>query len=239
LPQQSRDAEGKPTEWNAIEREVMIRRSVREYRNKPVPEYIVRRVLEAGRFAPTAGNYQSVRFIVITNQALMKELEKTAVEMYDEMWKFYSDEEKVKQLALGQYQSNPQQMPWGWSQDPRMVRAGIGTSIRLRLRGLWLGAPVAIIIACDMRCIGQPQMQVGIAGQNMNLVANSFRVRACWVGFPAILNARPDILAKLGLAPPFQIITTMTLGYPRFQTRRCCASAVLAYHLVPRGSGGA
>ena len=217
LPQQPRDAEGKPAEWNATERQVMIRRSVREYKDKHVPEYIIRRVLEAGRFAPTAGNYQGLRFIVITNKALMKELETTAVEMYDGMWKIYSDEEKVKQLALGQYQGNPQQMPWGWGMDPRVIRAGIGTDIRLRLRRLWLGAPVAIILAGDMRCIGQPQMQVGIAGQNMNLVANSLGVRACWVGFPVVLNARPDILSKLGLDPPFQIISTMVLGYPRFK----------------------
>jgi len=217
LPQQPRDAEGKPTEWNSVEREVFIRRSVREYLDKPVPEYIIRRVLEAGRFAPTSGNYQGVRFIVITNKALINELQTAAAEMYDQMWEMYRDDEKVKQLALGQYQANPQQAPWGFGLDPRVIRAGIGTAIKLRLRGMFLGAPVVIILACDMRTIGTPQIQVGIAGQNMLLVAQSLGVKACWVGFPQILNGRPDIMSKLGLFPPFQIQSTLVLGYPRFK----------------------
>jgi nitroreductase/NAD-dependent dihydropyrimidine dehydrogenase PreA subunit len=217
LPQQPRDAEGKPAEWTTVEREVMIRRSVREYTDKPVPEYIIRRVLEAGRFAPTAGNYQGARFIVLTDKAFMEELETTAVAMYDQTWAMYSGEESVRQMALGQYKANPQQARWGWGQAPPVTRGGIGTAIRLRLRNIWLGAPAVIILASDMRCIGQPQMQIGIAGQNMNLVAHSLGVKACWVGFPAVLNARPDIMSRLGLEPPFQMITTMTLGYPKFK----------------------
>lgn len=49
--------EGMP--WNPVERVILERRSVRKYKDKQVPERLVRRILEAGRFAPTAGNSQS------------------------------------------------------------------------------------------------------------------------------------------------------------------------------------
>ncbi len=217
LPLQPRDAEGKPTEWNPIEREVFIRRSVREYADRPVPEYIVRRVMEAGRFGPTGGNYQGIRFVVLTNKALMADLQKTALAMYDQTWAVQQDEDKVKEMALGRYQASPAQAAYGWGSDPRMLRGGVGTAIRLRLRELWLGAPMVILIAADQRCIGGPPMQVGIAGQNMLLVAHSLGIKACWVGFPGVINAVPEIMSKLGLEPPFQIASTMTLGYPKFK----------------------
>jgi len=217
LPQQPRDAEGKPTEWTPVEKEVITRRSVREYLDKPVPEYIIRRVLEAGRFAPSSGNYHGLRFIVITNKALLKELSDMSCAAYDSMWEMYRDEEKVKQLALGQYQTNPLQAPWGWGLDPRVIRAGIGSAIKNRVRDIWVGAPCVIIIAGDMRHIGGPQIQTGIAGQNMILVAASLGVKSCWVGFPGILNSIPAAMEKLGLYPPFQIQSCLSLGYPKFK----------------------
>ena len=61
-------------EINAIEKAIFERRSVRNFKDKPVPEALIQRVLEAGRFAPSAGNCQPWRFIVITDKALIKEI---------------------------------------------------------------------------------------------------------------------------------------------------------------------
>jgi len=67
------------------------------------------------------------------------------------------------------------------------------------------------------RSIGGPQMQVGICGQNMILVANSLGIKATWVGFVAVCNVVPSIMEKLGLEEPFRIISSVVLGYPRFK----------------------
>lgn len=45
------------------------RRSVRTYDAKPVPDDIIRNVLEAGRIAPSASNYQPWHFIVVKDAA--------------------------------------------------------------------------------------------------------------------------------------------------------------------------
>jgi nitroreductase len=44
---------------------VRARRSVRAYRPDPVPEALLAQVLEAGRLAPTAGNRQPIRILVV------------------------------------------------------------------------------------------------------------------------------------------------------------------------------
>jgi hypothetical protein len=39
-------------EWNPVEKVIMERRSIRNFKKEPVPDNLIRRVLEAGRFAP-------------------------------------------------------------------------------------------------------------------------------------------------------------------------------------------
>lgn len=48
------------------------RRSIRAYKNEPVPEESLARVLEAARLAPSAANRQEYKFIVVKDNALRK-----------------------------------------------------------------------------------------------------------------------------------------------------------------------
>ncbi len=50
------------------------RRSVRKYLDKPIPDDMVTQLLEAGRLAPSRGNEQPWRFIVITDPVVKEEL---------------------------------------------------------------------------------------------------------------------------------------------------------------------
>jgi nitroreductase len=50
------------------------RRSVRAYQDKPLPKEIVKDILEAARYAPSARNAQPLEYKVITNKALIKKL---------------------------------------------------------------------------------------------------------------------------------------------------------------------
>ncbi len=53
------------------------RRSVREYKSTPVPDEHIKKVLDATRMAPTAGNQQPWKFFVIRNRTKPDELKKT------------------------------------------------------------------------------------------------------------------------------------------------------------------
>jgi nitroreductase len=56
--------------WDAINR----RRSIRKYKDRPVEEGKLNRVLEAGRLAPSAGNRQEWKYVVVRDAAVRRQL---------------------------------------------------------------------------------------------------------------------------------------------------------------------
>jgi len=50
------------------------RRSIRRYKSRPIPEDVLRNILEAGRLAPSADNAQPWHFIVVTDQKIKRRL---------------------------------------------------------------------------------------------------------------------------------------------------------------------
>ncbi len=211
MPLEPKDAEGNPDEWNSMERAVLERRSVRNFKDTPVPDTLIRRVLEAGRFAPSAGNCQPWKFIVITDKALLKEINegiKGTMAMFNNM---YKNDDMVKALEP---MAVPPIGPGAF--DPRQILGGTPAIVRAELPPL-LNAPAVIILLGDTRAIAGPDINIGICGQNMNLVANSLGIKACWVGFIKVLENLPQIKEKLGIKPPWHVVTSMVLGYPAFQ----------------------
>ncbi len=53
---------------------ILSRRSIRKYQRKEIPKEVLEKILEAGRQAPSAGNIQPWRFIVITDESLKERL---------------------------------------------------------------------------------------------------------------------------------------------------------------------
>lgn len=50
------------------------RRSIRRYRPDPVPDEMIEQLLEAGRWAPSASNRQPWQFIVVRDEAILKQV---------------------------------------------------------------------------------------------------------------------------------------------------------------------
>jgi nitroreductase len=59
---------------------VSARRSVRQFLPTPVPEDHLRRILDAARLAPTSGNQQPWRFLVVRDPGLITSLKDTCIE---------------------------------------------------------------------------------------------------------------------------------------------------------------
>lgn len=211
MPLAPLDELGMPDEYNTIETAVFERRSVRNFEDKPVPESYIRRVLEAGRFAPSAGNCQPWKFIVVTDKALIKEMDEGIMGTINMVYNMYNNDDQVKSLAP--FVEPPGPGPGMF--DPRLAVGGMG-AIAKKYGPPTLNAPCIIMILADERAIGGMQTNVGICGQNMNLVANSLGIKACWVGFVAVIENLPALKDKLGIKPPWHIISSLVLGYPRF-----------------------
>lgn len=205
LPLKPKDTDGKPTEWNETERIVFNRRSVRNFKKEPVPEPLIRRVLEAGRYAPSAGNHQPWKFTVVTDQSFIEELETACHAVWKGLWDTYRDDDKaadiVKMTPIAVF-------------DPR-VAYGLGCVARKELP-VFLHAPVVIFIGAHNK-MADPEIHIGIAGQNMNLVAKSLGLGFCWSGFSRGVNFVPGMPSRLGFGDQWTIHTAVTLGYPKFK----------------------
>jgi nitroreductase/formate hydrogenlyase subunit 6/NADH:ubiquinone oxidoreductase subunit I len=211
-PLQPHNAKGQPDEWTEVEKVLYNRRTVRNFSDKPVPEPLIRRVIEAGRAAPSGGNSQPWQFIVITNKDIINRLNEVAYRVITGMYETYISEDGVKQL-MKQYEADP--APGGW--DPRIILGGMGQSVAARVNPVLLGAPVVILLTADSRAIGGPALQIGICGTNMILTANSLGLAATWVGFVAYAESDLELMKEIGIEPPFSIATSVVLGYPKFR----------------------
>lgn len=198
--------------FNEVEDVIYRRRSVRLYLEKQVPEHLVRRVLEAARFAPSSGNAQTCKFIVIRNKKMIEEMEDTVIAQFKRVKKFTdytATGSRIKEwhtrLLMRLLPNSLHPVPfWGL----KKIAEG---SLRI-----WHGAPTVILILADMRAPGHPPVDAGIAGENAVLAAHSLGLGTCWVSFPTIsLNTSRAWRKRLGIRYPYKIISTLAVGHPR------------------------
>jgi nitroreductase len=70
----------KPTDYTApVDCDTLLsiikkRRSVRKYLNRDVPWEVIERILEASKYAPSAGNYQPWEYIIVKNNDVKKDI---------------------------------------------------------------------------------------------------------------------------------------------------------------------
>jgi nitroreductase len=54
---------------------IKARKSIRVYQDKALPKDVIKAILEAARYAPTARNQQELEYKIVTNKALISKLE--------------------------------------------------------------------------------------------------------------------------------------------------------------------
>lgn len=197
--------------FNLVERVIFERRSVRIYQKKQVPEYLVRRILEAGRFAPSAGNAQPWKFVVIRNQQMLDEMTADVVKVCQRVQKFADYTEPGKERRKWRANAIQRLLPNMFHPIP----FGAMKLMAEGKLGVWHGAPTVIALLVDVRAPGKPLVDAGIAGQNMILSAHSLGLGTCWVSFIVPLANMPRWRKKLGIRYPYKLVTSIAIGYPR------------------------
>lgn len=198
--------------FNEVEQTIINRRSVRLYRDKPVEEHLVRRILETGRYAPSAGNCQSWKFVVVQDPELIAEM--TA---HVRKWAGYTSRFLMNPGAPGA------RVPaWLVKQLTRTFTSTFHPTGREGLQqvadgslDVWHGAGTVIFLLVDERGTGDPHLDVGIAGTNMVLTAHSFGLGTCWVSFSMMLATSRKYRELLGIGYPYKLATSIAIGYPR------------------------
>lgn len=214
LPIEPRDAEGNHSEWNLVERTILERRTVRNFKDAPVSDHLIRRVLDAGRFGPSAGNNQNWKFTVVTDKKVIEELEKSALAVWTAIHAQYHDDAQV----VGLWQAfGGEAMPPG-AVEPRGIIRGINCLMSKELP-VFLNAQAVIFIGVSNNMFS-PDLHAGISGQNMNIAAHSLGLGVCWSGFASIgTELNPEMKKKLGFDGAWRIAATLCIGHPKFKQK--------------------
>lgn len=71
---------------------ILKRRSIRKFKDDKIPQNSLKRILEAGRWAPSGANLQPWKFIVITSPEVKTKIADTCTKHSKKVWKNFAPE---------------------------------------------------------------------------------------------------------------------------------------------------
>lgn len=168
---------------------IATRHSTRKFKEEPVPQEVLDKVIEAGRQAPSGKHKNQSRFIVIRKKEVLQELIALV------------QQEFAKMEVTPENDDN------------------FGGAIRAAKKGGYVfmyNAPVLIVVA-NKRDYGNKYADVSCAIQNMMLAANALDLGSCWINQLRWLQDNPVLrayLQKLGMAEDEEVCASLSIGYP-------------------------
>ena len=165
---------------------IKTRRSVREYLNKPVPEENIKKIIDAGRYAPTGLNLQPWRFVVVENNAVLKKLSEFAKPILIKNLEDRTDD--VAKSFLERFKSK----------DFHVFH----------------NAPVLILVL-GSRKNALADYDCSLCAGYMMLAAHSLGLGSCWVGGGAVIQQSEGLMAELKIPINYKIVAPLIFGYPK------------------------
>ena len=168
---------------------IATRHSTRKFKEEPVPQEVLDKVIEAGRQAPSGKHKNQSRFIVIRKKEVLQELIALV------------QQEFAKMEVTPENDDN------------------FGGAIRAAKKGGYVfmyNAPVLIVVV-NKRDYGNKYADVSCAMQNMMLAANALDLGSCWINQLRWLQDNPVLrayLQKLGMAEDEEVCASLSIGYP-------------------------
>lgn len=171
---------------------IKYRRSVRQFKKKPVEQEKLLKIIEAGRFTPTAGNTQGVSYIVIREKL-----------------------EIIKPLAYNSLRSMADTVLQD-NNKPNLIKFYANMWVQMyddyyqrKKDRLFFDAPVVVLT------LAYSPIDAALAASNMELMANALGLGCLFNGFfiSAAVN-NTEIKRTLGINNKKQIQTCLVIGYP-------------------------
>jgi len=171
------------------------RRSIRRYRDEPVPEELIKRLLEAAAWAPSAHDRQPWRFAIVKEASTRERLGHAMGErLLADLAAEGQDAEEAARRAERSRQ--------------RVVTAPVLLLVCMTMAGS--SCPAGRVRA--QREHHMAAQSVAAAIENLLLAASAEGLGACWVGAPLYC---PDTVSDaLSLPEDWEPQALITLGYP-------------------------
>ena len=169
---------------------IKARRSIRQYKKQPVEREVLEKILEAGRFSPTASNRQNVRYIV-----------------------FSAETEKLRELAMAELRSyEHDEEAFAKVFPPPMSRDRMDFSDD---NFLFKGAPVVIMTVSPHTVnatIAAANMELQAVSMGLGMLYVGFFVRMAAISKP--------LREFMGLAEDEQLVNCLCFGWPDVKYQR-------------------
>jgi nitroreductase len=180
---------------------IKTRRSIRRYQEKSVPDELLEKIIEAGRWSPSGDNGQPWRFIIVRNPETKKALGKIAAEGSGRRF-------------TAEYFTGRMQERFKGLKDPDKKEKAFKKLTSGEVSSFLTNAPV-IIIVCAKLDVWDVPYDSAMATQNMVLMAHALGLGSCVVVAP-VSDMRDDIKVMKLLKIPhgYKVIAPLAIGYP-------------------------
>ncbi|MBU4317978.1 MAG: nitroreductase family protein [Proteobacteria bacterium] len=185
-----------------------VRRSTRIYKDMPVEREKLEQIIQAARFAPTGGNLQALRYVVVHTPEKVKAVRGLTIKALTQYGKtlekaMENAPEDQKAAMTGNRMVNYLQM---FKRAEADYEKGMD-------RILW-DAP-ALIVTHVSNLVENPGVDVGLAGMQMALMAESLGLGSCFIGLliMAATYSR-ELRGELMIPENHKTVTSLVCGYP-------------------------
>ena len=164
---------------------LLKRRSIRDFEAKEVPLGLVREIIRDSCLAPSSGNGQPWRFIIISDRQWMKRL---------------SDESKKNFLAY-------------LERNPEAPIKKYETALRKEDFNIFYNAPCLIYVV-GSKDVSSVYVDCTLAACYFMFSAAARGLGTCWVGLGSNIRD-PEILKTIGMPQDCKIVAPIIVGYPK------------------------
>ena len=172
------------------------RRSIRQYKDRPVDKSELKRLIDIARYAPSGHNLQPVEWLVLGDKTELKGLSGIVVDWMH--WMLDNNSE----IALSMHM------------DRTVARWDSGYDVILR------DAPAVIVAHADKNNRVAP-VACNIALTYLELATTTLGMGACWAGyFNAAATTFPPMQKALALPKDHQAFGSMMVGYSKYRYQR-------------------
>jgi len=205
--------------------------AARKFTADPLPDEVLTKILDQARFAPSGGNRQGWRVIVVRDAAMKRRLADLSA---------FAGRRYAAQAANGE-------SPWNTIDPPRVDAATIEqTAVPAHLTESIATAPVVLILCVDLRVVAsidQDLERVGIiSGASIYPFAWNVLLAARHEGFGGTITTlatarEADIKALLGIPAHVAVCAVMPLGRPVHRLSRLKRKPVAEFARRERWDG--
>jgi nitroreductase len=199
-----------------LDRALQTTGAVREISEHPVPDEVIHHILDVARFAPSGGNRQAWRVLVVKDPGTRRRLR----DLYLQGWYQY--------LAMGAAGL----VPWAPVTDRDAERAALAATDQVAAEAAqgpggfaehFDGVPALLVLLADLRALAAVDRDLDrytlIGGASIYPFAWSILLAAHGAGLGGVLTtmvvgAEDQVRDLLGVPPEFAVAGALALGYP-------------------------